>query len=216
LFNLARIWGEYEGDNPVSKAGLIKKIVQDKKKPPSVEEEALLLSRLNPNISWIFRFAANTGMRISEIINLEVDQIQERQYFEDGKVKTIEVAILNPTDTKTGEARTIPLNDDAKAAKDEALAFNAGRYKQIFLNTQGKPYVTRQAVFLAMKRACKNLGIRRITPHDLRRRFASRLVESGANLIDVRDMMGHTSFKMLEGYVTYQYIKDQSSTGNPG
>lgn len=202
LYNQAAKWEEFAGHNPVSKAGLIRKIVRDKKQPPTPQEEALLFKQLNPNIARIFTFAANTGMRITEVIELEIDQIHETQSFEDGETETIELAVLNPSDTKTGEGRAIPLNYDAKLAKDESLEFNNGRDKRIFLNTRGKPYTSHNAVYLAMKRACRAAGIRRITPHDLRRRFASRVIDKGGNILDTRTMMGHASFKMLESYVT--------------
>ncbi|MFI5322868.1 MAG: tyrosine-type recombinase/integrase [Thermodesulfobacteriota bacterium] len=103
LFFLAETWEEFAGKNPVSKAGLIKKIIRDKRKPPTPEEETLIMSRLNPYVRCIFKFAANTGMRISEVINLETDQIHSTQYFEEGRVKKIKVAKLNPSDTKTGQ-----------------------------------------------------------------------------------------------------------------
>lgn len=232
LYNLAITWEEYEGENPVSRAGLIKKIIREKRKPPTPEEETLLLAELQraaPSVAWIFKFAVNTGMRISEIINLEVDQIGETQYLEDRKVIKTKAVILDPVHTKTGEGRVIPLNADAEGVLKEALAFNKGRHKRVFLIKSrplkpgvrrrkpkhgplseirdGQPYSSRTPVYQVMNRACIKLGIRRITPHDLRRRFASRMVEGGVDLISIRDMMGHVSFKMLESYVTVNASK---------
>lgn len=207
MFNLAISWGEYDGDNPVRLAGLIKKIVRNKRKPPTPDEETLLLSRLNPSIYRIAVFAANTGMRITEVVELDTDQFTTVSYIENGQVKTIELVVLHATDTKDSEERIIPLNADAQRAKNEALAYNNGRYKRLFLNTRGLPYTSRHAVYWAFKRACKSLGIRRITPHDLRRLFASLVIENGGNILDTRDMMGHASYKMLAAYVTTNLSK---------
>ncbi|MFI5322867.1 MAG: tyrosine-type recombinase/integrase [Thermodesulfobacteriota bacterium] len=84
---------------------------------------------------------------------------------------------------------------------------NKGEHKQIFLNPNGKPFISSGGVYNSFIRACESLGIRRITPHDLRRRFASRIVESGTSLIDARDLLGHTSYKMLETYVNTSISK---------
>lgn len=229
LYNVAAVWGEYEGINPVSRAGLIRKIPQKVRQGPTPEEEELLLKELPPSVAWIFTFALHTGMRISEIINLKTDQIKETQYFHEGKAIKIKIIALEPADTKTSQGRVIPLNSDAERVLNEALEFNAGRSKSVFLIKSrpykpevrrrkprhgpvsevrdGKPYSNRLPILKAMTRACKRLGIRRITPHDLRRGFASRMLAKGVDLISLRDVMGHVSFKMLERYITVDASK---------
>lgn len=224
LYNLAITWEEYEGENPVSRAGLIRKTPLIKRTGPTDEEEKLLLKELPPSVAWIFKFGLNTGLRITEMINLEVDQIRRIEYFENGERKGKEEIVLDPTDTKSGKGRIVPLNSAAREVLREALDYNAGRSERVFLMKSrplkeggrrrkpihgplseirdGQPYSSRLPILRAMQRACKRLGIRRITPHDLRRGFASRLVESGANLLDAQEILGHTSIEMLKTYVT--------------
>lgn len=70
LINLAEKWNMFAGDNPVSKAGLLKEI-REEPVPVTYQEERLLLPAIQPNVSRICEFALNTGMRIEEILQLK-------------------------------------------------------------------------------------------------------------------------------------------------
>lgn len=135
------------------------------------------------------------GLRISELLNLKKGNI----YYKYEYIKVI---------GKGNKERLVPIGE--KALKLLRLYIRNHRSKlqkidpkcedYIFLNHRGKK-LTRQYVFQAIKDIAKKAGIKKnIHPHILRHSFATALIKGGANLIAVKEMMGHASVVSTEIY----------------
>ena len=137
----------------------------------------------------------NCGMRLSELVGININDID----FAECKMTVI---------GKGNKERLVPIGE--KALKLLRLYIRNHRSKlqkidpkcedYIFLNHRGKK-LTRQYVFQAIKDIAKKAGIKKnIHPHILRHSFATALIKGGANLIAVKEMMGHSSVVSTEIY----------------
>lgn len=135
------------------------------------------------------------GLRISELLNLKKGDI----YFKHEYIKVL---------GKGNKERLIPIGEKALQLLDLYIRNHRSKLKKIdqkckdivFLNRRGRK-LTRQYIFLAIKTAAQQAEIKKnIHPHILRHSFASALVKGGANLIVVKEMMGHASVVSTEIY----------------
>lgn len=133
-----------------------------------------------------------TGMRVTELISLSVSDINmEMEYLS----------------CRTGERmRIIPLGSKALEALDVYMQKarmnmlkNEGE-KALFVNCFGNP-MTRQGFWKIIKGYAKKAGIKgEITPHMLRHSFAVHLIENGADIQSVQEMMGHSDISTTQMY----------------
>ncbi|MBO5844113.1 MAG: tyrosine-type recombinase/integrase [Bacteroidales bacterium] len=135
------------------------------------------------------------GLRISELLNLKKGDI----YFKHEYIKVL---------GKGNKERLVPIGEKALQLLNLYIRNHRSKLKKIdqkckdivFLNRRGRK-LTRQYVFLAIKTAAQQAEIKKnIHPHILRHSFASALVKGGANLIVVKEMMGHASVVSTEIY----------------
>lgn len=135
------------------------------------------------------------GLRISELLNLKKGDI----YFKHEYIKVL---------GKGNKERLVPIGEKALQLLDLYIRNHRSKLKKIdqkckdivFLNRRGGK-LTRQYVFLAIKTAAQQAEIKKnIHPHILRHSFASALIQGGANLIVVKEMMGHASIVSTEIY----------------
>ncbi len=132
------------------------------------------------------------GLRVSEAVNLKISNI----YFDEGCVSII---------GKGNKQRLVPLGDmarDAIKAYLEAREAPADHQSAdiLFLNRFGRA-LSRVAVFKLIKSYAQKAGItKEISPHTLRHSFATHLVENGADLRAVQEMLGHESILTTEIY----------------
>jgi len=134
------------------------------------------------------------GLRISELIGLKISNI----YFDIEIIKVI---------GKGNKERLIPIH--SIALKFVKIYFDNSRIlKEInpifsdfaFLNRNGEP-LSRVGVFLIIKKLCIKANINKnISPHTFRHSFATHLLEGGANIKAVQDMLGHSSITTTEIY----------------
>lgn len=131
------------------------------------------------------------GLRVSELCGLKVSDV----YFEEGFLRIV---------GKGDKERLVPLGEEAGEAMREWLASRpepAPDYRDcIFTNRFGKP-ISRVSVFNMVKRQAVAAGVRKeISPHTFRHSFASHLIENGADLRVVQEMLGHESILTTEIY----------------
>jgi integrase/recombinase XerD len=134
------------------------------------------------------------GLRVSELVNLKLSQI----YVDDEFLKVV---------GKGNKERLVPLGSPALKAIQHYMASDRMHVKVqtgfedfLFLNNRGKNY-SRVMIFLIIKQRVSNAGIRKvISPHTFRHSFASHMVEGGADLRAVQEMLGHESILTTEIY----------------
>ena len=135
------------------------------------------------------------GLRVSELINLEISKL----YLDEGYV------VIRG---KGSKERLVPISE---VAQEQILLYiNEQRSMQtikrgddniLFLNKRGGR-LSRVMIFYIIKRLAELAGIRRqVSPHTLRHSFATHLLEGGANLRAIQQMLGHESISTTEIYI---------------
>ena len=136
----------------------------------------------------------SSGLRVSELIELKKGQV-----FED-------VGFLRVTG-KGNKERLVPIGKDAlkylNIYKNEVRVHQTiakGHEEFVFLNRRGKK-LSRVMIFLIIKKTAEHAGIEKnISPHTFRHSFATHLIEGGADLRAVQEMLGHESITTTEIY----------------
>ena len=150
-----------------------------------------------------------TGIRVTELINLEVDDVN------------LKMSYLLCTDN--GKERVIPFGNAAKEALTRYL--KSGRdaivddrsSKLLFANCSGQ-HMSRQGFWKLIKYYAKKAGIAAdITPHTLRHSFAAHLVENGADLRSVQEMLGHSDISTTQIYASmnHNHIREVYTRAHP-
>ena len=145
----------------------------------------------------------SSGLRVSELINLKMNQI----YFDVGFLRII---------GKGKKERLVPIGRSAlkyiKIYINEVRSHHIiqpGFENYVFLNRRGKS-LTRVMIFIIIKDLVKIKGIEKnVSPHTFRHSFATHLVEGGADLRAVQEMLGHESITTTEIYthLDREYLK---------
>lgn len=140
-----------------------------------------------------------TGIKVSELIELKITDIN------------LQVGIIHTKNSK--HERIVPLYPAANKHLAEycsvarpALIHNSGE-DRLFTNMNGQP-MTRQGFWKIIKHYAEKAGITKdITPHTLRHSFAAHLLENGAQLNDIKEMLGHSDISSTQIYA--QLIKSK-------
>ncbi|HPG88951.1 MAG TPA: site-specific tyrosine recombinase XerD [Hyphomicrobium sp.] len=132
-----------------------------------------------------------TGMRVSELVSLPRSVLRG-----DPRVLTIK--------GKGGRERLVPLNPAAREALERYLAVS-GRFDNspwLFASKSAEGHVTRQGFALDLKDVAHDAGLdpERVSPHVLRHAFASHLLDRGADLRAVQQLLGHADISTTEIY----------------
>jgi len=151
------------------------------------------------------------GLRVSELINLKISEIN----FSDEYVKVI---------GKGNKERITPINNNLITYFKNYIHEIRSKIKidkknsdYLFLNRRGKK-ISRVLVFNIVKEACKKAGIKKnISPHTFRHSFATHLVEGGADLRAVQEMLGHSNITTTEIYthLDTKYLKEEITNFHP-
>lgn len=134
------------------------------------------------------------GLRVSELVNLRFEDC----FFEEGFVRVI---------GKGNKERLVPVSPSVieevgtYVATDRPLVpIKKGQEAYVFLNRRGAQ-LTRVMIFTIIKNLATLAGIQKnISPHTFRHSFATHLIEGGANLRAIQDMLGHESITTTEIY----------------
>ena len=151
------------------------------------------------------------GLRVSELVNLRLSCL----FFEAGYLRII---------GKGDKERLVPIGGDAikyiniyRNSIRVHLKIVPGNEDFVFLNRRGRK-LSRIMIFMIIKEAAKNSGItKNISPHTLRHSFATHLVEGGADLRAVQEMLGHESITTTEIYthLDREYLRDTLNRFHP-
>lgn len=153
-----------------------------------------------------------TGLRISEAVSLDVDDLPEE-----------ETGTLVVTG-KGNKQRAVPLGGMARSALSAYLVrarpeFAArGRFSPaLFLNTRGGR-LSRQSAYAVVQRAAERAGIgAKISPHTLRHSCATHMLDGGADVRVVQELLGHASVTTTQIYthVSTQRLREEYATAHP-
>lgn len=138
-----------------------------------------------------------TGMRVSELTDLETDRL----YFEIGFIRVI---------GKGSKERLVPVGEVAQDALEHYIEYARPKFfkiekaekakNKVFLNQRGGA-LTRMSVWNIVQKAAKAADIKKnVYPHIFRHSFATHLLEGGADLRAVQEMLGHSSILTTEIY----------------
>lgn len=187
-FNIALEWGV------VKSCPVIKKL----KTPPqdfdflSVEESRLLVNSANGVWRDMINIALGTGLRFGEIkaltwkdVDFKKRELTIRQAFAEGVLGS----------TKSNRIRRIPMTESVH----ETLSGLKKSGGYVFAGKDGKP-MEQSTSIRRLQRICKQAGIRKIGWHVLRHTFASHLAQSGANLVAVQNLLGHSDIRTTMRY----------------
>jgi integrase/recombinase XerD len=183
----------------------------------SFEEIELLISHINLSKpeggrnKAILETMYSSGLRVTEAINLKISCL----YLDVGFIRVI---------GKGDKERLIPIGSDAikfiKIYKD-TIRIHQTPAKNcediLFLNNRGKG-LSRVMIFYIIKDLILKSGIKKsISPHSFRHSFATHLVEGGADLRAVQEMLGHESITTTEIYthINREYLRDTLDRFHP-
>jgi integrase/recombinase XerD len=143
------------------------------------------------------------GLRVSELINLKLTNL----FFEFDFIKVI---------GKGNKERLVPIGERAKKEINlyiensrNQLNIKSGNENFVFLNRRGEK-LTREMIFIIVKNLAELAGLdKSISPHTFRHSFATHLVDGGADLRAVQEMLGHESIITTEIYthLSKEYLK---------
>lgn len=164
----------------------------------SVEEVTAVIDSVDMS-TWqgvrdkaILEILYGCGLRVSETVGLRISDL----FFDDGFIRVI---------GKGNKERLVPVGDMAIRAVEDYLArrpepYDADSDDLLFLNRFGRS-LSRQSMFKMIKTQALLADIRKeISPHTFRHSFATHLVENGADLRMVQEMLGHESITTTEIY----------------
>lgn len=210
------IFEDYRKDNPTNlletpKIGL--------KLPDtlSIEDIDLLINAIDLSLSQgernrtIIETLYSCGLRVSELVNLQLSDL----FFEEGFIRVI---------GKGNKQRFVPINIQTQKyiinyVNEIRVHINTqkGFEDTVFLNRRGKK-LTRVMIFTIVKNLAIKIGLKKkISPHTFRHSFATHLLERGADLRAIQQMLGHESITTTEIYMHLDksFLKQVVNTFHP-
>jgi integrase/recombinase XerD len=151
------------------------------------------------------------GLRVSELVELRISEL----FFEEGFIRVI---------GKGNKQRLVPVSKSVETAvswymehQRKKLDIKKGEENIVFLNRRGSR-LTREMIFTSIKHAAISTGLKRkISPHTFRHSFATHLLEGGANLRAIQEMLGHASITTTEIYthLDQRFLREAILTHHP-
>lgn len=162
-------------------------------------EEVDRILNINPtkpidyrNIAMLETIYAS-GLRVSELVNLKVNNIDFNEYI---------IRIYG----KGSKERIVPINDSSKNALEiyindyRTFLLKGKDSEYVFINNFGNK-ISRQGFFKILKKVCDENGINKhVSPHTLRHSFATHLLNNGADLRAIQELLGHSNLTTTQIY----------------
>lgn len=155
-----------------------------------------------------------TGARVSEVVSLNVEDIEKSS----DEIITVKVK------GKGGKHRLVPLGKYAQKAIDQYLVrsrpglIKGRRESALFVNENQGTRLSRQSTWNVVKKAASNAGIKEdVSPHALRHSFATHLLDGGADIRVVQELLGHASVTTTQIYtlVTIDKLRESYISSHP-
>ena len=180
------------------------------------EEDIIKLLDITCNNAFDYRNKAmlelmySSGLRVSELLNLEVNNVDLDMYL---------VRCFG----KGSKERIVPISDFAKDALDNYINIYRKTLTKnkvtniLFLNSRGDK-LSRQGFFKILKEIAKEKRINKdLSPHTIRHSFATHLINNGADLRSVQTMLGHENIRTTQIYthVSNNFVKENYDESHP-
>ncbi len=194
------IFEDYRNNNPTE---LLESPKIGRKLPDTLSEEEIeeIISQIDLSKPEGERNRAmletlySCGLRVSELVNLKISDL----FFDEGFIRII---------GKGNKERFVPINlytikiiNIYKKQVRSKVNIQKGYEDVIFLNRRGRK-LTRNMIFLFLKDLVEKAGIhKKVSPHTFRHSFATHLLENGADLRAIQQMLGHESITTTEIYM---------------
>jgi len=203
------IFEDYRKDNPTD---LIEGPKVGRKLPDTISTEEIDIIIKQIDLSTpegernrtILETLYSCGLRVSELIYLQISDL----FFEEGFIRVI---------GKGNKQRFVPINQNTikfiniyKSEIRSKINTQKGFEDTLFLNRRGKN-ISRNMIFMIIKELVLKAGIQKnVSPHTFRHSFATHLLENGADLRAIQQMLGHESITTTEIYmhVDRSFLKD--------
>ena len=150
----------------------------------------------------------STGLRVSELCSLTCTQLIERPHV---------VRVLG----KGRKERQVILGEPAQQAIHTYLTQRrprnlASEHDRLFISAKGRP-MDRSAIYRVVDKRAKQAGLANVSPHTLRHSFATHLLEGGADLRSVQELLGHEVLATTQIYthLTNDHIRDVHAKAHP-
>ena len=213
FFNFMKAEGTVN-DNPSHNVGA-PKVGRSLPKPVSISEVRRLLEQptkqSRPEAKRdlaILQLLYASGMRVSELVSLNLDNIDT----EEGSVRCL---------GKGHKERIIPIHQRAAKAIEEYISEvrpNLAHQEEtaLFVNARGER-LTRQGLWQILKEYARAAGLEGITPHTLRHSFATHMLNGGADLRSVQELLGHANISTTQVYthLTTEHIRRTYEESHP-
>ncbi len=183
----------------------------------NIEDIELLLCAINTETPLglrdraMFELMYAGGMRVSEVCSLSIEQL----------LMDDDLILVRG---KGNKERIVPLGGEAKRWLIEYLehgrpGLRKGYYNEgiVFLNNRGKP-LQRKGIWFILKQLAEKAGLKKaVSPHTFRHSFATHLLEGGADLRIVQEMLGHVDISTTQIYthLDSSYLKEVHSSFHP-
>lgn len=173
------------------------------------EAKALVETRHEDDFSGlrdcaIVELLYGTGIRVSELTKLNRDNLD----LEEGWIKV---------QGKGNKERIIPLGGKALSALNEYLKIRGNESGAFFGNRQRERLTPRSVQRIVKRKAVSSGILKRTTPHTLRHSFATHLLEEGADLRGIQELLGHSSLSTTQRYtqVSLQHLMEIYDKAHP-
>ena len=215
---------EYQINNPMVDISQFK-VARKLPKALTVDEISRLIdSTNNPADPSLLRDRAileilyGTGARVAELVGLDIHDISKDSF--DGE----EITIMKLRG-KGSKERLVPIGKFALAALDDylvrlrpaLLAKNSQNERALFLNARGTR-LSRQSAWSTVLKAAESVGLQgRVSPHVFRHSYATHLLDGGADIRVVQELLGHASVTTTQIYtlVTIDKVRESYSLAHP-
>lgn len=189
----------------------------------SIEEVAKLIESAKDDSSWItlrdyllLELLYSTGARVSEVIGINLNDVSESS-VSGQNIWTLKLR------GKGGKERIVPLGSFAKGALDDYLVrcrpslMKKATENALLLNVRGSR-LSRVSAWEIVKKAAEKSGLEsRVTPHIFRHSYATHLLDGGADIRVVQELLGHASVTTTQIYtlITIDKVRESYRLAHP-
>lgn len=179
-------------DNPSNRLATYRIINRTEREVLTGEEIEILINEIdNPIVKYAVITLANTGLRISELTGLKLEDVD------------LDNRIIRVINGKGGKNRIIPINDDLyKSLKKYRQEIRPNINSNYFFATEKTGKLSRQWTNTNIKKALNELNWNiNITSHNLRHSFATNLINNNANIVAVQKLLDHNDLRTTSIYL---------------